>query len=202
MAKYNKLIFVSTSNVSRSPMAEAIYKGLDDGTQMEVISRGLVVLFEEPGSMKAEAVLNNHKLSMGEHVSRQLMESDIDVNTLVITMSERQKVLEQFELQKDFMQETVAANIEKYRKGDAVVTVTDEAGNPLKDAEGKPIIRRLAGTNSGERNADYIYADDNDDNMYELILYKNKLPNEKRENRDGGNFTVGFLFFVIFQRIS
>ena len=91
MAKYNKLIFVSTSNVSRSPMAEAIYKGLDDGTQMEVISRGLVVLFEEPGSMKAEAVLNNHKLSMGEHVSRQLMESDIDVNTLVITMSERQK---------------------------------------------------------------------------------------------------------------
>lgn len=50
-------------------------------------------------------------------------------------MSERQKVLEQFELQKDFMQETVQANIEKYRKGDAAVTVTDAAGNPVRNAK-------------------------------------------------------------------
>lgn len=91
MARFSKLIFVSTSNVSRSPMAEAIYKSLDDSAQMEVISRGLVVLFEEPGSMKAETVLNNHELSMGEHFSKQLIEEDADDNTLVITMSERQK---------------------------------------------------------------------------------------------------------------
>ena len=49
-------------------------------------------------------------------------------------MSERRKVLEQFELQKDFMQETVAANIEACRKGDAVVTVTDKAGKPISNA--------------------------------------------------------------------
>ena len=50
-------------------------------------------------------------------------------------MSERQKVLEQFELQKDFMKDTVEANIEKYRKGDAVVTVCDENGNPIPNAK-------------------------------------------------------------------
>lgn len=50
-------------------------------------------------------------------------------------MSERRKVLEQFELQKDFMQQPVAANIEKYRKGDAAVTLTDETGAPVANAD-------------------------------------------------------------------
>ena len=91
MTKYKKLIFVSTSNTSRSPMAEAIYKSLDDNSEMEVISRGLVVLFEEPANLKAEAVLNNHELTMGEHISKQLAACDMDDNTLIITMNERQK---------------------------------------------------------------------------------------------------------------
>lgn len=50
-------------------------------------------------------------------------------------MSERQKILEQFELQKEFLQETVQPNIEKYRKGDGVVTVCDETGKPLANAK-------------------------------------------------------------------
>lgn len=50
-------------------------------------------------------------------------------------MSERRKVLEQFALQKEFMQETVQKNIEKYRKGDGTVTVCDKAGNPIPNAK-------------------------------------------------------------------
>ena len=50
-------------------------------------------------------------------------------------MSERRKVLEQFALQKEFMQETVQKNIESYRKGDGVVTVCDKAGNPIPNAK-------------------------------------------------------------------
>ena len=46
-------------------------------------------------------------------------------------MCDRKKVLEEFELQKEFMQETVLPNIEKYRKGDCVVTVCDAAGKPI-----------------------------------------------------------------------
>ena len=46
-------------------------------------------------------------------------------------MCERKKVLEEFDLQKDFIQETVLPNIEKYRKGDCVVTVCDAGGKPM-----------------------------------------------------------------------
>lgn len=46
-------------------------------------------------------------------------------------MSERRRILEEFDLQKDFMQETVYPNIEKYRKGDALVRVCDQNGKAL-----------------------------------------------------------------------
>ncbi len=50
-------------------------------------------------------------------------------------MSERRKVLELFEQQKEYMDKRVSEGIETHRKGDAVVTVTDENGNPLPDAK-------------------------------------------------------------------
>lgn len=50
-------------------------------------------------------------------------------------MSDRKQVLEQFLLQKDFMQDVVQANIEKYRKGDGRVVVCDAAGKPLANAK-------------------------------------------------------------------
>lgn len=50
-------------------------------------------------------------------------------------MSERRKVLELFEEQKEFLDTTVAQNIERYRKGDAKITVTDEKGNAIPNAE-------------------------------------------------------------------
>lgn len=46
-------------------------------------------------------------------------------------MYERERVLEEFALQKEFLQETALPNIEKYRKGDCVVTVCDAAGKPM-----------------------------------------------------------------------
>lgn len=91
MAIYNKLIFVSTANTSRSPMAETIYRNLDQNSDIEVVSRGLVVLFEEPVNPKAKTVLNNHELSMGEHVSKQLSVEEVDEHTLILTMNEKQK---------------------------------------------------------------------------------------------------------------
>lgn len=50
-------------------------------------------------------------------------------------MSERRKVLELFEAQKDFMEEKVSAGIEQYRKGYANVTVIDSNGNPIPNAK-------------------------------------------------------------------
>ena len=50
---------------------------------------------------------------------------------------DRIKVLEEFELQKDFINETVLPNIEKYRKGSANLIVKDKNGNIVKNAKVK-----------------------------------------------------------------
>ena len=52
-------------------------------------------------------------------------------------MSDRRKVLDLFEEQKDLVNEKVAYGIEHYRKGDARITVTDANGNPLPNAKVK-----------------------------------------------------------------
>lgn len=92
MSNYKKIIFVCRSNTSRSPMAEAIYKSMEESNDIVVLSRGSVVLFSEPINPKAEVVLNNHNLVMEEHNAKQLKEEEIDDDTLVLTMSEALKV--------------------------------------------------------------------------------------------------------------
>ena len=90
--KYDKIVFVCTGNTCRSPMAEAIYRGMSVDETMEVCSRGLVVLFPEPSNQKAEMVVQNHNLSLNSHVSTQLKQEDLSGNVLVLAMTFAQKV--------------------------------------------------------------------------------------------------------------
>jgi len=129
MIKYEKIIFVCTGNTCRSPMAATIYRSLETNSDIKVISRGLVVLFSEPSNPKAEVVLKSHNLELGGHISKPLKQSDIDENTLILTMTEKQKmsIMELFEYTdnvytiKEFVGET----------GD----VTDPYGGTLLDYE-------------------------------------------------------------------
>ncbi len=52
-------------------------------------------------------------------------------------MSDRRKILELFEEHKDVIDERISSGIEKYRKGDCSVKITDENGTPLSNAEVK-----------------------------------------------------------------
>ena len=89
--KYDRLIFVCTENTSRSPMAEAIYRSMTTEERIPAISRGLVVLFPEPLNPKADMVLANHNLQIKEGLSRQLSAEDITDDSLVLTMTLKQK---------------------------------------------------------------------------------------------------------------
>ena len=59
MNRYEKIIFVSMNNTIRGPMAELLMKKITKHKDLEIISRGLVVLFQEPFNPKAVAVLRN-----------------------------------------------------------------------------------------------------------------------------------------------
>ncbi len=48
---------------------------------------------------------------------------------------ERKKILECFQDQKEFMEETVSSNIEKYRKGYAEIVIQDKSGAPVPNAK-------------------------------------------------------------------
>lgn len=50
-------------------------------------------------------------------------------------MNDRRRVLNLFEEQKDFLNQKISENIEKYRKGDAEITVTDQNGNFIPDVK-------------------------------------------------------------------
>ena len=91
MEKYQKLIFVCTGNTCRSPMAEAFYKILEKVSDMKVCSRGLVVLFAEPLNPKAEIVLKKHDLELNNHMAKGLKATDLEENTIILTMTASQK---------------------------------------------------------------------------------------------------------------
>jgi protein-tyrosine phosphatase len=50
-----------------------------------------VVLFGEPINPKAEIVLKKHDLEINNHISKGLKESEIDENTLILTMTNTHK---------------------------------------------------------------------------------------------------------------
>ena len=99
MKKYDRLIFVSYSDTCRGPMAEAILKSKFLLSELEVESRGLVVLFPEPVNQKAEAILASHGLTMKDHTAKMLEQEDFDERTLILVMEDalKQRIFQEHE---------------------------------------------------------------------------------------------------------
>ncbi len=98
--KYDKVVFVGNGNTSRSPMAEAIFLHLysDADKEVLVVSRGLVVLFEEPYNPKIETVLGVHGIKLASKRAVQLTKEDLIGNVLVLTMgfTDKLKIIEDY----------------------------------------------------------------------------------------------------------
>lgn len=74
-----------------SPIAETIFRNANHDLDLEVSSRGLVVLFPEPVNPKAETILATHGLIMNNHTAHQFKAEEVDEETLILTMSTVQK---------------------------------------------------------------------------------------------------------------
>ena len=99
MKKYDRLIFVSNSDTCRGPMAEAMLKSKLLLSELELESRGLVVLFAEPVKQKAEAILASHGLTMKDHTAKMLEQEDFDERTLILVMEDalKQRIFQEHE---------------------------------------------------------------------------------------------------------
>ena len=128
MKRYDKLIFVSSSDTAMGPMAQAILESKYLLEELAVTSKGVIVLFPEPINPKAEAVLVSNGLSMKDHMSDPLEKEDFEDRTLVLAVSEsvRQKVIKEMSLREDQIH-----TLNKY-VGEAR-EVTDPYGGTLAD---------------------------------------------------------------------
>ena len=97
--KYRKLIFVCMDNSCRSPIAAAIMRDINKIPELEISSRGIIVLFPEPYNPKARAILASNDIILENGTSVGLENSDFTEDTLVLTMDrdEKQKIQSEFE---------------------------------------------------------------------------------------------------------
>ena len=109
-------------------------------------------------------------------------------------MSDRRKILEKFDSQEAALNEKINSNIEKYRKGDIKISLTDESGAPIKNAEIKLVqkshefrfganIFMLDELETPEKNEAYKKTFAELFNMATLPFYWNALEPERNKPR-------------------
>ena len=85
---WNKLIFVCRSDTCRAPMAAALLRECSLKRELEIKTRGLVVLFPEPINQKVNAVMISNGINMEGYMSAQLVAEDVDDDTFVLVMEQ------------------------------------------------------------------------------------------------------------------
>ncbi len=86
---WDKVIFVGKSGTCRAPMAAALLRECSMKREIEILARGLVVLFPEPLNQKVDAILISNGINMEGYMSEQLVAEDVDEHTLVLVMEEK-----------------------------------------------------------------------------------------------------------------
>ena len=137
MSQYKNIIIVGTNNTSRSFMAEVVLHQLCMEAHLEdveVVSRGLVVLFPEPIHPKAADVVREAGYAIRDFQASKLMPSDVENADLIltITMDEKEKVLKEFESELEDGNQTVAT-LSEFAKEQ--VGIPDPYGKDREDYE-------------------------------------------------------------------
>ena len=94
MKKFNRIIFLDEENTRLSPITAVLFqqklqeKGKDD---LEVCSRGNVVLFPEPVNQKIARISAAYGLDLSEYCAVQMEESDLTPDTLILAMDTASK---------------------------------------------------------------------------------------------------------------
>lgn len=86
---WDKVIFVCKSGTCRAPMAAALLRECSLKKDIIIEARGLVVLFPEPLNQKTAAVLISNGINLEGYMSEQLVAEDVDEQTLLLTMEEK-----------------------------------------------------------------------------------------------------------------
>lgn len=73
------------------PMAELLMKYITVHKDIEIISRGLIVLFPEPVNPKAIAVMRQKGIILDNRTSVSLTEEDIPEGTLILAIGNKEK---------------------------------------------------------------------------------------------------------------
>ena len=87
---YRKIIIVGENNIGRSFMAECILRGIlqkRNCQNIEVVSRGLVVLFSEPVAPGAAKILREKGYRIEDFRSSQLTDDDLASADLVLAIT-------------------------------------------------------------------------------------------------------------------
>lgn len=94
-----RIIFAGPSGNCREPMAAGILKEFTLKYPVEILARGLVVLFPEPMNQKAETILISNGIETEGFVSQALQEEEITPETVIFVMesTHRDRILDQFE---------------------------------------------------------------------------------------------------------
>ncbi len=103
MDKLDKIFFVSMDDTGIGPMAQAICKSLVTDDRWQILSRGLIVHFSEPINPKVLDILKNNNIKEVKQASRQFEPAEITKNSLLLTMSEREKkiLINDYNLEKE-----------------------------------------------------------------------------------------------------
>ena len=90
-AGYRRILFVSSSDSVRGPMAAELLRNCDLKQEYVIGSAGMVVLFPEPANQKAEAIMKSAGMTLAEYNSRQFDQEDIQEDSLVLAIDEAVK---------------------------------------------------------------------------------------------------------------